>query len=97
VLLVVVELVDDPPPRPALPMLIAPEASAPTVPAARPPPPPATAPTIGVTNRMRAGMANKAMIIRASPVTVARSAEPKSLPSPAFPKILVPLSWKAVA
>jgi hypothetical protein len=42
-------------------------------------------------------MANKAMTIRAKPVIVVISAEPKSLPSPSFPKILLPLSWKAVA
>lgn len=74
-------------------MAAAPLGKAANAPAASMPPaaPPAMAPTMGVTKRIKAGIANKAIIISISPVSTA------SKPVPSSAKTSVPTSWKAAA
>ncbi len=85
---------EDPEPLPEArrPIAAAPLGRAASAPTARAPPaPPAIAPTIGVTNRISAGIANSAMTISMRPVRTARR------PVPSSENTSVPTSWNAAA
>lgn len=88
------ELPDEPPPEPVArrPIEAAPVGSEARAATPRAPPAPADmAPTSGVTNRIRAGIANSASTIRMRPVRTAMNPVPSSW------NTFVPASWNAAA